>query len=104
MKITQIIAIAGSLMLTSTVSIADGKTGYEGKCAACHGFGVAGAPKLGDAAAWKDRIAQGNDTLYDNAINGFTGATGVMPPKGGFTALSDDEIKAIVDYMVSQSQ
>ncbi|NKB77425.1 MAG: c-type cytochrome [Gammaproteobacteria bacterium] len=104
MKITQILTVAGILILTNTASIADGKSDYESKCSACHGFGVAGAPKLGDPAVWADRIAQGNEKLYDNAINGFSGTAGVMPPKGGFSALSDEETKAIVDYMVSQSQ
>ena len=104
MKITQVIAVAGSLLMASTVSLADGKSDYESKCAACHGFGVAGAPKFGDAAAWTDRIAKGNDALYTNAIKGYTGEAGVMPAKGGFVALSDDEVKAIVDYMVENSQ
>ena len=103
MKITQIVALAGALTLSGAV-IADGKADYEAKCAACHGFGVAGAPKFGDAAAWADRIARGSEALYENAIKGYTGKDGVMPPKGGFVDLSDDAVKAIVDYMVEQSQ
>lgn len=71
-----------------------------GACAACHGTGAAGAPKLGDKDAWAARIAQGKDTLYSNAINGFN----MMPPRGTCAACSDDDIKAIVDYMVEQSQ
>ena len=71
---------------------------------ACHGAGVAGAPKLGDKADWGPRIAQGNDTLYQHAIQGFQGKKGVMPPKGGNTALPDDQVKAAVDYMVSQAK
>lgn len=73
-------------------------------CAACHAAGVAGAPVTGDAAAWSARIAQGVDTLYEHAIQGFTGAAGFMPAKGGNTALSDDSVKAAVDYMVEQVQ
>ncbi len=69
----------------------------------CHGPGIAGAPKLGDKADWGPRIAKGKDTLYKHAIEGFTGSKGVMPPKGGATTLSDDEVKTAVDYMVSQS-
>ena len=78
----------------------DAAAEYQSKCFACHGTGAAGAPKLGDKAAWKARIAQGNDTLYSNAING----KGAMPPKGGHASLSDDAIKAMVDYMVSNSK
>lgn len=84
--------------------LAQGKTIYEGKCQACHATGAAGAPKNGDKANWAPRIAQGNDLLYQHAIEGFKGAVGYMPPKGGFTALTDDEVKAAVDYMVSQNQ
>ena len=88
---------------TTTASAAkSGAEVYQASCFACHGTGVAGAPKVGDAAAWADRIAAGNDVLYDHAINGFTGKTGLMPPKGGNAALSDDEVKAAVDHMVSQ--
>lgn len=76
---------------------------YTSNCKTCHEGGLAGAPKLGDAAAWKDRIAQGNDTLHKHAIEGFQGKTGVMPPKGGSMA-SNDEVKAAVDYMVSKSK
>lgn len=82
---------------------ADGKKIYDAACAACHGAGVAGAPKVGDKAAWADRIKQGNNTLYDHAIKGFQGKTGMMPAKGG-SAASDAEVKAAVDYMVSASK
>ena len=78
---------------------ADPKATYQSACFACHGTGAAGAPKLGDKGAWKSRIAQGNSTLYDHAINGFKG----MPPKGGRGDLSDGTVQAVVDYMVAQS-
>jgi cytochrome c5 len=82
-----------------------GKSVYDGLCFNCHGTGIPGVPQLGDKAAWEARIAQGMEKLYANAINGFTGAGGMpMPPKGGNAALSDDEVKAAVDYIVSQSQ
>ena len=82
---------------------ADAEKDYNTTCAACHNLGVAGAPRLGDYAAWKSRIAQGNKTLYDHAINGYTGESGVMPPKGGFVDLSNNRVKAIVEFMVSKA-
>ncbi len=81
--------------------VATGKTIYSKNCMACHSAGVAGAPRINDAVAWEPRIAQGMDTLNDHAINGFTGSHGVMPPKGGFATLNDDEVEAAVAYMVS---
>ena len=78
----------------------DAKGTYQSACFACHGTGAAGAPKLGDKGAWKPRIGQGKATLYSHALKGFKG----MPPKGGRGDLSDATIKAIVDYMVSQSK
>lgn len=99
------LVIFASLALTgvSSGARADGEAVYQGGCAACHDQGVAGAPKLGDAAAWKDRITQEKEVLYENAINGFQGSAGVMPPKGGFVNLSDEEVKAAVDYMVDSA-
>lgn len=81
-----------------------GKKVYGNVCAMCHTTGTAGAPKPGDKADWTPRIAQGMEVLYKNSIEGYTGAKGVMPPRGGSTALSDDEVKAAVDYMVAQSK
>lgn len=81
-----------------------GKKIYDATCMACHAAGVAGAPKLGDKANWAPRIAQGMDTLHTHAIKGFQGKAGMMPPKGGNMAAKDDDIKAAVDYMVSQSK
>ncbi|WP_159690205.1 c-type cytochrome [Cognatazoarcus halotolerans] len=77
-----------------------GESIYKRTCALCHSAGVAGAPMLGDAADWGPRIAQGKDTLYKHALEGFTGAKGMMPAKGGNAALTDDEVKSVVDYMV----
>ncbi len=80
-----------------------GKSIYGKTCALCHAAGVAGAPKPGDKDDWGPRIAQGKDTLYKHAIEGYTGSKGVMPPKGGSTSLSDDDVKSAVDYMVGMS-
>lgn len=77
----------------------DGEALYSsGGCAACHGTGAAGAPRLGNADEWADRLDKGMDELYANSINGI----GAMPPKGGNMSLSDDEVNAIVDYMVAE--
>jgi cytochrome c5 len=62
--------------------------------------GAAGAPITGKVDQWSVRIAKGNDTLYNNAINGI----GVMPAKGGLMSLSDDDVKLAVDYMIDQSK
>ncbi|MFC1665877.1 c-type cytochrome [Pseudomonadota bacterium] len=77
-----------------------GKATYDKACFICHATGVAGAPKLGDAATWAERIKQDMKVLEEHAIKGFTGKTGAMPAKGGNSALSDDDVKAAVKYMV----
>ena len=94
---------ATTQVAATATAIIDGKKIYNGMCVACHGAGVAGAPRVGDKGAWAERIDKGATTLYANAINGVQGSSGVMPAKGGNPALSDDEIKAAVDYMVAQS-
>jgi cytochrome c len=72
---------------------------YQQACLMCHAAGVAGSPMTGDAAAWSDRIAQGRDKMVSNSINGI----GVMPPKGGQTQLSDEEVASAVDYLIEQA-
>ena len=78
---------------------AAGKVIYDGGCAGCHGSGVLGAPKLGDAAAWGPRAAGGVQALVNSARAG----KGAMPPKGGNAALSDAQLLTVVTYMVAQS-
>lgn len=80
-----------------------GKTLYNSACVACHGAGIAGAPKLADKAAWAPRIQQGTAVLYEHAIKGFQGKTGMMPPKGGASA-PDVDVKAAVDFMVAAAR
>lgn len=80
-----------------------GKSVYGKTCSMCHAAGVAGAPKPGDKADWGPRIAQGKDTLYKHALEGFTGNKGMMPARGGAATLGDDEVKAAVDFMADQS-
>ena len=81
-----------------------GKSVYGKTCALCHAANVAGAPKPGDKADWAPRIAQGMDLVNKHAIEGFTGAKGQMPARGGSTTLTDDEVKAAVAFMVDQSR
>lgn len=75
---------------------------YQKFCVACHGVGVAGAPKFGDAAAWAPRIAKGNDGLYNSAKKGVPGTA--MMAKGTCGACSDEELEAAVDFMVSTAK
>lgn len=79
---------------------ADGKSTYDTVCMACHSTGAAGAPKYGDKAAWGPRLAQGKPALYNSALHG----KGAMPPKGGNASLSDDAVKAAVDYMAAAAK
>ena len=76
---------------------------YNSACLACHGAGIAGAPILGNLEQWAPRIAQGLDVLKGHAIDGYSGAVGYMPAKGGRMDLSDDEVSAAVEYMVDET-
>ncbi|MGQ0524686.1 MAG: c-type cytochrome [Betaproteobacteria bacterium] len=77
---------------------ARGKQVYQATCAACHTTGLAGAPKPGDGSAWTARLSAGAGPLYGNAIKGKA----AMPPKGGNASLSDAEVRAAVDFMLTQ--
>ncbi len=86
---------------TAAAGSADaGKNLYNTVCMACHAAGVAGAPKLTDKAAWSARIAQGKAALYNSVLKGKN----AMPPKGGAMSAADADIKAAVDYMLSQAK
>lgn len=74
-----------------------GKEIFETVCTACHSMGVLGAPKYGDKPSWEPRIAKGEATLVQSALNGFN----KMPARGGQPTLSDEEIKATVQYMLA---
>ncbi|MGE5623117.1 MAG: c-type cytochrome [Bacillota bacterium] len=95
------IAIAAGLLAVGSQALAaDGKAVYESTCAACHATGAAGAPKLGDKAAWAPRIKTGADALHASALKG----KGVMPAKGGNASLSDADVIAAADYMIGQAK
>jgi cytochrome c len=94
-------SIKRELPKTTEAAKADpGKAIYEKTCAMCHDTGAASAPIVKDKEAWATVMAQGMDTVYENALKG----KGAMPPKGGNMNLKDDELKAVVDYMVNQSK
>lgn len=82
----------------------DGEGVYKAACTACHGAGIAGAPKTGDAAAWGPRIDKGMDTLAQHAIEGFQGEAGYMPPRGGNASLTDEQVREAVQYMVDAAK
>ena len=96
-------AAAAAVAATAAADLT-GEQVYNQACVACHGAGVAGAPKFGDKAAWAPRIAQGMDTLHAHALQGYQGKAGYMPPKGGRTDLSDQSIVNGVDYIIAASK
>ncbi|MGV6859972.1 MAG: c-type cytochrome [bacterium] len=103
MKKLSLVLLASSFALVSGAAMAaDGEATYKQACFACHGTGAAGAPKIGDKAAWAPRIAEGNEVMYNIALHGKPGTA--MVAKGGQAQLSDEAVKAAVDYMVSKSK
>ncbi len=101
--ILQIDSVATATTISdSDIDPEDGEAVYDNTCAICHDSGVAGAPVLGETEDWAERIEQGLDTLIEHAIQGFTGASGVMPAKGGNATLSDNAITVAVEFMVDQ--
>jgi cytochrome c5 len=98
------VCVEGGECAVATVAVAGGSDRgaeevYNAACMACHMTGAAGAPILGDISAWSARITQSVETLYDHAINGI----GAMPAKGGCVNCSDNEVKAVVDFMIEKS-
>ena len=94
------VAPAAAAPAAASADAGKGKQVFDSACMACHATGAAGAPKVGDKAAWAPRIAQGMDTLLNHSINGIR----AMPPKGTCMACSDDDLKAAVSYMVGESK
>ena len=96
------VVVAAAPAASTEAAAGAGKSGeqvYNSACVACHASGVAGAPKVGDKAAWEARIALGVDALLNSSLKG----KGAMPPKGGNTGLSDDEVKSAVTYMLEKT-
>jgi len=94
----------GSVAVAATAPVAaagprSGKDIFSSTCVACHGTGVAGAPRVGDKAAWSPRASRGIDGLLKSAIHGLN----AMPPKGTCAACSDAELKGAIEYMLKQS-
>ncbi|MEX0942828.1 MAG: c-type cytochrome [Pseudomonadales bacterium] len=94
-------ASAATQVATAGNGGTDVKAIYDRSCATCHAIGVAGAPKFGDAAAWAPRIEKGMDVLYTSSIEGMPPG---MPAKGMCFTCSDDDLEAVVDYMVEAAQ
>ncbi|SFQ33055.1 cytochrome c4 [Variovorax sp. 770b2] len=93
----------GTVAIAETPVAAAARTAdsiYGSTCTACHASGAAGAPKLGDKAAWSARIAQGNSKLYEHAFKGLN----AMPARGSCSDCSDEELKKVVDYMIGKSK
>jgi len=101
-KPDEAVAAAPAAEPAASAASGEAKSGeqvFNAACTACHSTGVAGAPKIGDKAAWESRVGQGMDNLVASAIKG----KGAMPPKGGNTSLSDAEVKAAIEYMLGKT-
>ena len=86
--------------IAAVVDEGPGAAIYNKTCGTCHATGVAGAPMLGDKAAWEPRMAQGVDGLLNTAVNG----KGAMPPRGTCMDCSDDDLITVIEYMLSKVQ
>ena len=95
-----ITVLLGGFLLPGTAGARSGEELFNTTCVACHSSGAPGIPQKGDSEAWAPRIARGREALYESALNGRN----AMPPRGMCMDCSDQEIRAAVDYMVSQSQ
>ncbi|WP_100639164.1 c-type cytochrome [Marinobacter salexigens] len=91
---------AAAVTETASAGARSGSEVYDAVCMACHTTGAAGAPVIGDTAAWAPRIDQGMETLFNHSLNGFN----AMPAKGGCASCPDEEITAAVEHMVAESQ
>jgi len=93
------VQVATAQPAAAASSAKSGEAVYNAGCLACHGTGAAGAPKLGDKAAWEPRVSQGLDAMVANAIKG----KGAMPPKGGNPSWSDEEIQNAIKFILEKT-
>ncbi len=101
-ELLPVVLTLGALLIVAAAPLpvlgaSDGKAIVETNCAGCHGTGVLGAPKLGDKEAWAPRLKQGGEVLLQHALNGLN----AMPPRGGNSTLSDEDMAAAVGHMLS---
>ena len=105
-RVLERIKPVGTVVLAEATASSGNLTGqqvFAQVCKTCHETGLAGAPKVGDKAAWAPRVAEGENTLVQHAIAGYQGKTGVMPPKGGNPELTDVEVHRAVVYLADQA-
>lgn len=100
MKKLAVMAAAAVLAMSANVNAFNVDSKYKQACAACHGMGVAGAPKAFDAAAWKARL----DTGMDKMVAAVTNGKGAMPPKGLCNSCTADQFKDLINYMAAPKQ
>ena len=106
MTLKTLLTIAGTFLLPTSLSIAaedavfDAEQTYQATCFACHGTGAAHSPEVGDQIEWEIRMEKGMDTLVQNTI---TGLNGIMPPRGLCVSCSDEQLTAIVEFMLESS-
>jgi cytochrome c5 len=97
------VTAAAAPAVSATPGMDPGESVWKQNCEKCHGAGGLGdAPPIGDKAAWGTRIGQGTDMLLRHALDGFTGSTGEMPPRGGNPSLSDEQVGAALTFMLGQ--
>ena len=106
-KVVAKVAVVAALGILFSIALAaesddfDVAEVYQARCYACHGTGGANAPILGDVIAWEIRMEKGMDTVIQNVINGLNG---MMPPRGLCAECSDDDLKALTEYILEMSK
>jgi cytochrome c5 len=96
-------AATAAKSMSAASDLEAGEAVWKENCEKCHGAGGLGdAPSIGDKAAWSTRVDQGNDVLLQHALEGFVGSIGEMPSRGGNPSLSDDQVRAALEFMVRQ--
>ena len=94
---------AKSVAASGLPDLATGAKVYKSTCSICHKTGMSNAPRLGSRQDWEARLAQGNEILYAHALHGYRGKKGSMPSRGSNSRLTEDEVRAAVDYIVAHA-